>query len=581
MKKYINTMLTRVFLAWLFVLASSPKAFAVPVIDTSSTIQEIKSLGTKVRENATVVSIMITVQTGAAAIGGAQKTVSEYVLKKKQKIEEAVAKAKKYKDKVEKYKKEYEAYKAELDENIAKAKEFKKEMEDGIQEAKDGVQAAKDTVNTAKEAAGAIKDKASSTIDSVKDKVDKAADKAGLKDKKDDSQTDDNASETAAEPTAGQDEITKTEDVAGATIIEPVAPVSGRKPFETAADVTTPTAEANVLATDTAPTTEVNVPAAGTDTSAGSAISSGATETVSNSVVASPVAVAPNPIATPNQVATLPAVDSGSAVPVTASENATGAEGTSNAAASTANATLPADTSNAAPVVASGGAQTIEGELSATQPIVSASKSIKLETSQTTTKKPATKNIRALPSKTPTVIAPQQKFRRKAFKTSALHTTETLAFAKLTLPDGGTDFNGNVLIPRALAMYCGLSSADATKENAVDDCLLRINKERVGSQAYSGSDAPKVDNMAVAQSVAATIAEAFKARQDADSFIEKFVEPIEYAPEDNARDTYANIVQLNQAIDMQMNNLLKIQSSKLATKALINYGQGLYVPEED
>ena len=167
MKKYINTMLTRVFLAWLFVLASSPKAFAVPVIDTSSTIQEIKSLGTKVRENATVVSIMITVQTGAAAIGGAQKTVSEYVLKKKQKIEEAVAKAKKYKDKVEKYKKEYEAYKAELDENIAKAKEFKKEMEDGIQEAKDGVQAAKDTDNTAKEAAGASKEKASNTLGGV------------------------------------------------------------------------------------------------------------------------------------------------------------------------------------------------------------------------------------------------------------------------------------------------------------------------------------------------------------------------------------------------------------------------------
>ena len=37
------------------------------------------------------------------------KTVSEYVLKKKQKIEEAVAKAKKYKDKVEKYKVKFAA----------------------------------------------------------------------------------------------------------------------------------------------------------------------------------------------------------------------------------------------------------------------------------------------------------------------------------------------------------------------------------------------------------------------------------------------------------------------------------------
>ncbi len=490
MKRYINTMISSVFLAGLFALILSPEAGAVPVIDTSSTIQETKSFCTKVKENATVVTIMTHVKKGAAAIGTAKKSVSEYVVKKKQKIEKVAAKVKKYKDKVEQYKKEYEEYKAELDENIAKAREFKKEMEDGIQEAKDGVQAAKDTVSTAKDVASAVKDKANSTISDVKGKVDDAASKVGLKGN---STPDVAASEPAAEPAVSKDEAAKTEDIA-VVEPEPAAPVSGRKPFEAASDVAIPA-------------TSTETPAAGTDTSAGAA------DTVSDSVAA-----------------------------------------------------LPADITNAAPVVVSGSANAAE--------------TIKPEPEQTPAKQEGGE-IKTLQTETPSADAPKWKFRRKAFTTSALRTTETLAFAKLSLPDGGTDVNGNVLIPRALAMYCGLSSADAAKEGVVDECLLKINKERRSAQVYSGSDAPKVYNLAVAQSVAATIAEAFKARQDADSFIEKFVEPIEYAPENTARDTYANIVQLNQAIDMQMNNLLKIQSSKLATRALINYGEGLYAPEED
>ena len=151
----------------------------------------------------------------------------------------------------------------------------------------------------------------------------------------------------------------------------------------------------------------------------------------------------------------------------------------------------------------------------------------------------------------------------------------------LNLPDGGTDSNGTVIIPKALAMYCGLSSSDALEEGKVDECLQKLNKERNSAQLFSGSDAPKVYNQAMAQYVAASMAEAYKARQDADSFEEKFIDAIDFAPEPTEQDVYDNIVELNKAIDMQMNGLLKVFSSQLAIRSMYNYGNYAFAPQED
>lgn len=162
-----------------------------------------------------------------------------------------------------------------------------------------------------------------------------------------------------------------------------------------------------------------------------------------------------------------------------------------------------------------------------------------------------------------------------------LHRGETLAFAKAAmLPDGGTDVNGTVIVPKALAMFCNLSSEEALSSGKLDECLLNLNKERKSAQLFSGSDAPKVYNRALAQYVAASIAEAYKALQDAESFEEKFVDAVDFAPEPTAQDIYANIVELNKAVDMQMNGLLKVYSTQLAAQALFNYGGYLFVPEE-
>ena len=188
-------------------------------------------------------------------------------------------------------------------------------------------------------------------------------------------------------------------------------------------------------------------------------------------------------------------------------------------------------------------------------------------------------------SEEPMSVAPTGKTQlRKAFTTSSLHQSEKLMFAKvemLNLPDGGTDSNGVVIIPKALALYCGLSSSDALEEGAVDKCLLAINKERKSAQLLSGSDAPRVYDLAMAQYAAAAMAEAYKARQDADSFEENFIDAIDFASEPQALDVYDNIVELNKALDMQMNGLLKVFSTQLAVQSLYNYGTYSFVSEEE
>ena len=179
-------------------------------------------------------------------------------------------------------------------------------------------------------------------------------------------------------------------------------------------------------------------------------------------------------------------------------------------------------------------------------------------------------------------INSKQPMRRQVFTTSSLRQTESLVFAKAAiLPNNGTDVNNTVVIPPALSKACGgISAEDALVKGTVDACLLKLNQERSGAQAYSGYGASKAFNRALAQYVAVGIAEAYKARQEADSFEEQYVDPIDMAIENNVRDIYADIVQMNRAIDMQMNNLLKIYSTQLVTRALYNYDKYMFLPAE-
>jgi len=156
---------------------------------------------------------------------------------------------------------------------------------------------------------------------------------------------------------------------------------------------------------------------------------------------------------------------------------------------------------------------------------------------------------------------------------STIKHQDNMAFAMaLSLPDGGTDVNGTFIIPKQLSMFCdNLSSKDALKEDAVNECLVRLNEERRKEQSLNPYDAPKVMRDTMVSFASVMVADSIKLVNDAEGFEKNFVEPVQYAPDTNKTDTYANIIELAKGIDLQMNTLLKIYSTKLALKTIINY----------
>lgn len=484
MKKSVKVKFLCILLASLFVFAapSSVQAFGIPVLDTSSFVQAIKQTISAIKESKVVVGIITTVKKTSAAIGTAKATVTEYVIKNKEKIEAKVEKVKEYKERAEEYKKEYEAYKAMLDENIAKAKEMKEMAEQKYNQAKDTVNKVKDTVDTVKDTANAAIDTAKNKVDDVKGKVNDVTDKVGgavstVRDNMPNNQSvgiGQSAEVLAAKKKQMLDEQNNA-----------MAASSTRKVFEN---------PAKELAAAQAAADEAAAQAAGGE----------------------------------DQPAAL-------------------------------------------------NMEQIKRQIDAAGD--------KISVDQVKSKEKILLQEEKLPqtierSKT---IDQKQPMRRQVFTTSSLQQTETLAFAKASiLPNNGTDVNNTVVIPPALSRACGgLSAEGALEKNAVDDCLLKLNKERSGAQAYSGQDAPKAFNRALAQYVAVGIAEAYKARQETDGFEKQYIDPIDTAIENNARDVYADIVQMNQAIDMQMNNLLKIYSTQLVTRALYNYDKYMFMPAEE
>lgn len=472
MKKCFRKKILSVFLVPLSIIMVAEQAQAQAIVsDSQSTIKTIKQWFTEVKESKTVVSTMQTIQKTNAAIGTAKKSVSEYVLANKEKLEEKIAKVQEYKKKAEAYKEEYDNYRKQLDENIAKARELKEQAETKIN-------SAKETISDAKSSAEGV--------------LAQAKEKVGL----------------PAEPEVSDDailgaDVPSTQGQNVAISVAPESSVGGQLPsrmaFEKAEEKNFSETSKSVKASQE---TAQKIDSLSED------------EKTSTSTDISSQTQAVGERNTTTSIFGKPAVSSS--------------------------------------IVKKG--TLTEGVI---QPITD----------------------------TPAVTAPVKSIQqRKAFTISSLHKTESLMFAKvemLNLPDGGTDANGVVIIPKALAMYCGLSSGDALEAGKVDECLQKLNKERNSAQLFSGSDAPKVYNLAMAQYVAASIAEAYKARQDADSFEEKFVDAIDFAPEPTTQDVYDNIVELNKAIDMQMNGLLRVFSTQLAIQSLYKYRDYAFAPKED
>ena len=93
MKKCFRKKILSVFLVPLSIIMAAEQAQAQAIVsDSQSTIKTIKQWFTEVKESKTVVSTMQTIQKTNAAIGTAKKSVSEYVLANKEKLEEKIAK---------------------------------------------------------------------------------------------------------------------------------------------------------------------------------------------------------------------------------------------------------------------------------------------------------------------------------------------------------------------------------------------------------------------------------------------------------------------------------------------------------
>lgn len=495
----------------------------IPVTDSQNTKSTIKNWFTNLKESKVVVSTMNTAKKTSAAIGTAKKSVSEYVLENKKKIEEKMAKVKEYKEKVEKYKKDYEEYKKQLDEGIAKAKELK-------QQAEEGIQTAKDTAAAAKGIAAAAKDTVNSKIDSVSGTLGIESENSG--------------SASAAAP-AAETEEPSVEQASSVVRNTAVAAVQSKPAVASAATVST---------------TRLPFTGAGVSMSADSVVSAGQAVVSSGSGLSAqiqPVAVAAPEAASVGQETSVQLKDAASvgALPAAASQVKAVKAAELPQAELTKSAAVPAtvrklETSDSAAVSATS--------------VRDVQKAVPLNSEKT-----------------------QKKNLRRTFTTSSLegaariNASAPVAFAfALELPDDCSDVNNTRLFPRATCMYCGLSSAKVKKSGAVDDCLQSINLESSKAQAYSGRDAPRTYRKGKLEIAAVMIAESYRAANKAETFYDNKVAPIAEAPEGVEQDALSNLVEFNKVVDEQLNDLLQLYSSRLALQSYLNYGKYQFKPED-
>lgn len=510
------------------VWAPSVQSAGIPVADAPSAANTTKDFLQRIKESKFVVDTVKMANKTSAAIGDAKKSVSEYVVKNKEKIEKKLEKVKEYKEQAEEYKKQYEDYKSQLEEGVAKAKEMKAQAEAGIEQAKD-------TVETAQQAAGAVKDVAQSKIDGAAGKA--GIDLGGSSSGSDMTSSGSSASSPSVSPNSGGSvPAVSASGPAGSAVPAVSAPASTRTAFGGA-----------------------TVPAAGLA-----------------------------PTVTENQVP----LTNGA---VAAAQEAAVIEENANARITNTVEQLQQSPSPEAAETAQQDLQQIKSDS------LEELNSIKTESDEQL--KAVNEELKAARKEQRQQKKQLKSSTRRSFKTSSLWPdTENyylsaataggnspLAFAfdlgemGIKLPDGGTDVNGTFIIPRTISMTCGgLSSADAQKKDAMDNCLVKeINDKTRGSQIYEAQDMTATYIQGKKEFAAAYIAEAFIAANDTTYFVEKIIDPVEDASATTTMDNYSNMVELNKAVATAINGLLKIHSADLALQAYDNYGAYQFMSPEE
>lgn len=517
----------------------SVRSAGIPVADAPSAANTTKDFLQRIKESKFVMDTVKMANKTSAAIGDAKKSVSEYVVKNKEKIEKKLEKVKEYKEQAEEYKKQYEDYKAQLDEGVAKAKEMKEQAEAGIEQAKE-------TVDAAQQTAGAVKDMAQS-------KIDGAADKAGI-------------------DIGGSSNSGETSGSAGSAAVSPVSN-SGSGSYSGAGSYSGSSS-----------------PAAGSGAASGT--SAPAVSTPSSSRTAFGGAPAPAadlaPMTVENQV---PLTDGAAA----AGQEAAVIEENANTQINNVVSGLQQDPSPEAAETAQQDLRQIKSDSLEELDAIKSESDEQLQSAEEeldAARKEQRQMKKQLKSST-----------RRSFTTSSLPSGNTRVYASaataagvsplafafdlsemgIKLPDGGTDVNGTFIIPSTISMTCGgLSSDEAQKKDVMDNCLVtEINDKTRGAQAYEAQDMTATYIQGKKEFAAAYIAEAYIAANDTTYFVEKIIDPVEDAIATTTMDNYSNMVELNKAVATAINGLLKIHSADLALQAYDNYGAYKFMSPEE
>ena len=138
----------------------------------------------------------------------------------------------------------------------------------------------------------------------------------------------------------------------------------------------------------------------------------------------------------------------------------------------------------------------------------------------------------------------------------------------LSTPDGGIDKEGTRIFPKSLAMVCQASSNEYEE---IPKCWVKLNKQIKSLSPESSLDGTKTFNSSIREHASLYIAEAIKAKRDAEDFSFKVIDPIKYATTSTTIDDYSIIIEMNKAIVTSMNGLLKVYSTKLSLDTHKNY----------
>lgn len=527
----------------------------VPTADVPGTTQaatEVGNTANNVQESATQVSQY---QKTMAAMGTAKKSVSDYVTKQKEKLQEKMEKIKKYKEKVEEYKAKAEAYKAEAQAYVDKAKEYKSQVEDGIEQAKEYKAQAEDAIDTAKNAGSIAKGMAAGVTDKVSGAVDSAKAKAGIS-SGDSGAIADSASENGpVEVATGQPSAEKAVNLVDTPAATPTRRAIGS------------TASVNAVAT-----------------SANTSVSAGAMPEAALSPAAS------NPLQSAAMSQAVDTVAEADGSVLSAKAQAVAAPSLSEGAATE---TAPQSDSklHSESLVTTDNLTAIENEATIGDKI-----SVKQSAAELKAVAPAVKSLNAQPATSlqpvgETAAEPKtSRPTRAIFKSSSgygtIHTTYELGFASLTSSmKSGTTEDNMLIVPESLGLYCNLDYASAAEKGAMDACLKKINTIRYSTQdeatATEISNARKDIQNGYVEYLAAAYFEAMDIYNESLTFKNKVVDPVITSETPDVRAAWIYAKEMNQIVGTRINALNKLWSRSLGVKTFGAYATEGFRDSED